>query len=157
LDDIAVLTHFRSTASHRLFKGDQGVGSPSAPVNRRDKNVRTRLMTGIRLFVYLIDALSARSAVRGALRTGADLVIFDRYIYDELANLPVRNPFLRAYVRLVMALVPSFTLAISLMRIRHGLRAQTRVSSRVSAFQPAVLPGSERIGWWNHRYRLDAN
>src|SRR5882762_6427374 len=40
-DDIAVLTHFRSTASHRLFKGDQGVGSPSAPVNRRDKNVRT--------------------------------------------------------------------------------------------------------------------
>jgi thymidylate kinase len=105
-DDIAVLTRFRSAAGHRIFRGDQGIGSPSAPVNRRDKNVRSRLMTGIRLFLYLMDAVSSRLAVNRALRSDADLVIFDRYIYDELANLPVRNPFLRAYIRLIMSLVP---------------------------------------------------
>jgi thymidylate kinase len=35
----------------------------------------------------------------------------DRYIYDELANLPLSNPWTRAYVRLVQALVPRPDLA----------------------------------------------
>ena len=35
-----------------------------------------------------------------------EAIIFDRYIYDELANLPLENPLTRAYVRLIAALVP---------------------------------------------------
>lgn len=105
-DDVAMLTGLRSKAGHRLFKGDQGIGSPSAPVNRRDKNVQSRLMTGIRMGVYLLDAVSCRLAVEKALRSGADLVIFDRYIYDELANLTLSNPIVRAYARLLMTFVP---------------------------------------------------
>jgi len=105
-DDIARLTRLREESGHRLFGGDKGVGSPSAPINRRDKNVTSWPMTGIRLFVYLIDALSVRSAVTKALRSSADLVIFDRYIYDELANLTLGNPVTRLYVRFIMTLVP---------------------------------------------------
>ena len=41
-----------------------------------------------------------------ALRSEADLVIFDRYIYDELANLTLRNLAIRAYVRLIVKFVP---------------------------------------------------
>jgi hypothetical protein len=41
-----------------------------------------------------------------ALRAPVDLVICDRYIYDELANLTLRNPAARLYVRLIMKLVP---------------------------------------------------
>ena len=63
-------------------------------------------MTGVRLFLYFLDAISVRLAVEKALRSEADLVIFDRYIYDELANLPLRNPAIRAYVWLIMNLVP---------------------------------------------------
>ena len=40
------------------------------------------------------------------MRSGADVVIFDRYIYDELANLNLRSAAIRAYVRGVMKLVP---------------------------------------------------
>lgn len=105
-DDIATMTAIREASGHKLFGGDKGIGSPSAPINRRDKNVRSWFMTGIRLFIYFIDALSVRRAVRNALRSGADLVIFDRYIYDELANLTLRNPATRFYVRLIMKLVP---------------------------------------------------
>jgi thymidylate kinase len=105
-DDIAQLTWLRETTGHTVFKGDKGIGTPAAPINRRDKNVRSLPMTAVRLFIYFIDAISVRIAVRKALRSGAGLVIFDRYIYDELANLTLSNPLIRAYVRLVMILCP---------------------------------------------------
>ncbi len=105
-DDIARLTQLRETTGHKVFKGDRGIGSPSAPINRRDKNVRSWPMTCVRLFIYFVDALSVRSTVKKALRSGADLVIFDRYMYDELANLSLGNPLIRAYVRFIMSFVP---------------------------------------------------
>ncbi len=105
-DDIARLTKLRESTGHSLFKGDSGIGTPASPINRRDKNVKSSLMTGVRLILYFIDALSLRGAVRRALHSDADLVIFDRYIYDELANLPLSNPAIRMYVRLINKLVP---------------------------------------------------
>ena len=63
-------------------------------------------MTGVRLGLYFLDAVWLRIVIRKALRTPADLVICDRYIYDELANLELRNPAARIYVRLIMKLVP---------------------------------------------------
>lgn len=105
-DEIACLTSMRENAGHRIFKGEKGVGSPEAPVNRRDKNVRTWPMSCVRLGLYVLDALSARRAMKAVVRTGADFVIFDRYIYDELANLNLRNPLMRAYARLMMRVVP---------------------------------------------------
>jgi thymidylate kinase len=105
-DDIARLTQLRETAGHRVFKGDKGVGSPSTPINRRDKNVRTWFMSLVRLFLYFLDALATRHVVRKAQRSGADVVICDRYVYDEFANLSLTNPANRLYVRLMMMLVP---------------------------------------------------
>jgi thymidylate kinase len=105
-EDVARLKRIREGAGHAIFKGDKGVGSPSAPINRRDKNVRSFPMTVVRLAIYLVDLLSLRSAVRRALSSNADLVICDRYIYDELANLDLNNPFILIYARLVLKLVP---------------------------------------------------
>jgi thymidylate kinase len=105
-DDVAMFTRFREATSHALFKGDKGVGTPLAPVTRRDKNVRSWLMSGVRLCLYLADAVSARSLVKKMLHSGKDVIIFDRYIYDQLANLNLRNPFMRAYAMLLMKFVP---------------------------------------------------
>jgi thymidylate kinase len=63
-------------------------------------------MTGVRLFLYFFDAIAVRLAVGRAIRSGADLVIFDRYIYDELANLTLSNPAIRVYVSMIMKIVP---------------------------------------------------
>ena len=105
-DNIARLTRVRESTGHIVFKGDKGVGTPSAPINRRDKNVRSLLMTVVRLFIYFVDAISVRIAVEKALRSGSDLVIFDRYIYDELANLNLRSRAIQVYCLLIMKLVP---------------------------------------------------
>src|SRR5580700_1761008 len=90
-DDVARLTKLREGTGHRVFKGDKGIGSPEAPINRRDKNVGGWLMTGLRFFLYLVDAISLRTVVRNQLRGDCDLIIFDRYIYDELANLDLKR------------------------------------------------------------------
>jgi len=105
-DDVARLKGIRETSGHKIFKGDKCVGTPSAPINRRDKNVQSGLMTCVRLFLYLVDAVSTRLAARRMLASGFDLVIFDRYTYDELANLNLHNPIIRAYARLLMTFVP---------------------------------------------------
>lgn len=105
-DDVAMLTRFRETAGHKLFRGDKGVGSPEKPIERRDKNVRSRSMSLIRLFLYSLDAISLRLVVRRCRRSNADLIIFDRYAYDELVNLKLSNPLMRMFARLVMWLVP---------------------------------------------------
>ena len=105
-NDVACLTGIREATGHRLFQGDKGVGTPAAPINRRDKNVQSGLMSGVRLWLYFIDAISLRLVVAKALRSGADFVICDRYIYDELANLPLSDRAARVYVRLIRKLAP---------------------------------------------------
>lgn len=105
-DDVARLKGIRETSGHKIFKGDKGVGSPDAPINRRDKNVQSTWMTCVRMFLYLVDAVSLRVVARRVARCGYDLVIFDRYTYDELANLNLQNGLIRAYARMIMKLVP---------------------------------------------------
>jgi thymidylate kinase len=123
-DDIACLTGLRETSGHRIFKGDKGIGSPDRPINRRDKNVRSWPMACVRLFLYSLDAVSTRIVVSKARRSGADLVIFDRYIYDELANLTLSNPLMRAFTRLVMAVVPR--LAVNYVLDADPVQARAR-------------------------------
>jgi thymidylate kinase len=105
-DDIARLTSVREGTGHRVFKGEKGIGSPDRPINRRDKNVRGFPMTCIRMFLYLVDAVSTRNVYKRAMRGNAEFVIFDRYTYDELANLNLKNIFVRGYARFIMWLVP---------------------------------------------------
>ena len=104
--DVAKLTRIREITGHTLFKGDKGVGTPSRPVNRRDKNVQSWFLTAVRFGFYLLDAVSLRTLTARMLGADADVVIFDRYLYDELANLSLRNGITRLYVRLLLHLVP---------------------------------------------------
>lgn len=105
-NDVARLTNIREATGHTLFKGDKGVGTPAKPVSRRDKNVQSWYMTLVRFGLYFVDAISLRLVLAKALQADTDLVIFDRYLYDELANLPLHNRIARSYARLLLALVP---------------------------------------------------
>jgi thymidylate kinase len=105
-DDVARLTRIREVSGHTLFKGEKGVGTPDKPVNRRDKNVQSWYLTVVRFWLYFVDAISLSIVVAKTRRTDADVVIFDRYLYDELANLSLRNRIVRAYVRTLLKFVP---------------------------------------------------
>jgi len=105
-DDVARLTRLREVTGHKIFKGDKGIGTPAAPINRRDKNVQSLPMSAVRLGLYFIDAVSLRAAVNRARRSGVDFVICDRYAYDELANLKLHRPAARAYARMILKIAP---------------------------------------------------
>lgn len=108
-DDVALLTAFRELTSHAVFKSAKGVGTPGQPVNRRDKNVQSWYMTPVRFLLYLLDAISLRFVV--AKSTDCDVLIFDRYLYDELANLLMKGPLTRAYVRMLLRAAPTPSVA----------------------------------------------
>jgi len=106
-DDVAMFSGFREMCSHLIFRGDKGVGSPEKPIERRDKNVASWPALLMRLFFYLFDAASLTFKYAKAKRSNADVVIFDRYIYDELANLPLKPRWVRLYVHVMIKLVPN--------------------------------------------------
>jgi thymidylate kinase len=113
-DDVVVLARYREGFVHKVFKSERGIGAPGKPVNRRDKNIRAWHVNLARHGLYLLDALNLRRVVRRARRCGAHVIIMDRYIHDELSNLPLHNPLTRAFVRFVAALAPRPDLAYML-------------------------------------------
>lgn len=105
-DDVVVFSGLRERMSLSVFKGDRGVGSPDRPIVRRDKNVSSKSVMASRLLLYAMDALHLSAITYRAANSNADVVILDRYIYDELANLPLRYRLIRLYIRLLLALTP---------------------------------------------------
>ncbi|MBI2679082.1 MAG: thymidylate kinase [Candidatus Koribacter versatilis] len=113
-DDVVVGCRWREGFVHKVYKSEIGVGAPGKPVNRRDKNVRKWYLSLARHGLYLLDALHLCFVIARA-RSGQgpttndqrpDVIILDRYVYDELANLPLDHALTRAYVRFVDAFVP---------------------------------------------------
>ena len=69
-DDVAQLKSLREEVGHKVFRGDRGVGTPEAPIVRRDKNVRSPMVTLFRMCVYVLDAISLKmKAINASRRT----------------------------------------------------------------------------------------
>jgi thymidylate kinase len=105
-DNVVVGVRYREGFVHKVYKSERGIGAPGKPVNRQDKNVRRWYLTLARHFLYLLDAINLCRVVARQKRSGANVIILDRYIYDELANLNLSNPLSRAFVRFVHAFTP---------------------------------------------------
>lgn len=106
-DNVVVAAKYREGFVHRVFKSERGIGSPGKPVSRRDKNVRGWHVSLARHLLYLLDAIHLRVVIaRERRRSRVQVIVFDRYIYDELVNLNLRNPLSRVFVKFVQRLVP---------------------------------------------------
>lgn len=106
-DDIVACRVLRESASRYAFGGDQGIGTPERPLSRCDKNLQSRPLDFFRYCFYFADAISLRLRLYGLRRLQQqDVVIFDRYIYDELANLQLKRRLARKYAGLVLRVAP---------------------------------------------------
>lgn len=104
-DDVAVLRRWRETVGHAVFKGEKGIGTPAAPVRRRDKNVNSWYMFPVRLSLCVLDSIGlALATARARRRSDVDMIIFDRYLYDQIANLDITNPIVRWLAGLLLKL-----------------------------------------------------
>ena len=105
-DDVVVGKRYREGFVHHVYGSEPGVGTPEKPVERRDKNVRKWYLTIARHVLYLLDAVQLCEVVSRARRGKPDVVVIDRYIYDQLANLPLERKLTRRFVAFVEGLVP---------------------------------------------------
>jgi thymidylate kinase len=113
-DDVVGLSRLRAGFSHRFLKSDGRVGAPGKPANRNDKNNRAWYLILARSGLYVLDALRLRQVVNRTRHGDADVMVFDRYIYDQLATLPLEYRVARAYARAILELVPAPDLAFVL-------------------------------------------
>ena len=121
-DDVVLLSRYREAFVHQVYKSERGIGVPERPVERRDKNVRKWYLTLVRHGLYLLDALHLVWVMAAARRSDAEIIIMDRYIYDEWANLPLPSPLTRAYIRILQSLVPQPDVAYLLDADPHAAR-----------------------------------
>ncbi len=105
-DDVVVASRWREGFVHKVLGSERGVGAPGSPVNRRDKNVHRGYLTLMRHVLYLADAIHLRMVLRRACRVENDVIVVDRYLYDELANLPLENRFSAAFAKLLSRIAP---------------------------------------------------
>ena len=110
-DNVVVGVKYREGFVHKVYKSERGIGAPGRPVNRRDKNMRGWHLTLARHFLYLLDAINLCRVIGRAKKSDVDVVILDRYIYDELANLDLSNKLSRLFVKFVHRFVPRPDLA----------------------------------------------
>jgi thymidylate kinase len=162
-DNVVVLSRYREEFVHAVYGSERGVGSPEKPVKRRDKNVRAWYLTLMRHLLYLMDAVHLNIVVTRAMRSGCDVIIFDRYIYDELANLPLTNPLTRLWVQIIRLMVPQPDLALLLDADPEEARARkpeypvdfmhkcrksyfdlARIVRNITAVPPLPLPEAKR-------------
>jgi thymidylate kinase len=123
-DDVVVGARYRENFVHKVLGSEKGVGAPGRPVERRDKNVRAGYLTLMRHLLYLADAVHLRVVLSRVRRSGASVIIVDRYIDDELANLPLENRFSSLYARLVARLAPRPNIAFLLDAVPELARAR---------------------------------
>ena len=123
-DNVVVLSRYREGFVHKVFKSERGIGAPGKPVNRRDKNVRGWHVNFARHGLYLLDAINLRRVIARERRRGVDVIIMDRYIHDELANLPLDNPLTQTFVRFAAAIAPKPDVAYMLDANPDAARAR---------------------------------
>jgi thymidylate kinase len=123
-DNVVVLSRMREGFVHKVYKSERGIGAPDKPVARRDKNVRAWYLSLVRHGLYLLDALHLRWVIARARRSGHDVIIMDRYIYDELANLPLERKASRVFIAMIVAIVPTPDIAYLLDADPEAARAR---------------------------------
>lgn len=97
-DDVAVWSHMRSGAGSRaadLLHSNQETGMPVLAKNH--KHIRKWYLTAIRSLFYVLDVVRLRRLLASRRVRSYDVVIFDRYIYDQVANIYSRSLPARLY------------------------------------------------------------
>ena len=118
---VAAFRKVRSGFSRHVLESDGNVGSPERPAARRDKNLQTWPLLAGRSLLNLLDMFNLWRVVKRQRAKGG-AVIFDRYIYDQLAALPMDRRWARAFARVLLRIAPRPDLAYLLDAIPEAAR-----------------------------------
>jgi thymidylate kinase len=110
-DHVAVWSKMRAGVGQRTV--DSRHADPSfTPKN--NKHVRKWYLIAARLGLYMLDLARLRRLLASPEIKKFDVVIFDRFIYDQFANISSRSLAARSYGRILLKLAPVPDLAFVL-------------------------------------------
>jgi thymidylate kinase len=105
-DNVVAFPSLRAGFSHKFLHSDGAIGRPDKPAHRNDKNTQKWYLTIVRSALFFTDAVNLRRVFRRARKQNADVIVFDRFIYDQLATLPLHRSWARAYAKFVLKIAP---------------------------------------------------
>jgi len=112
-DHVAVWSRIRAGVGRRSSDGDvQEEGNGFVPKN--NKHVRKWYLSTARSALYLLDVARLRHLFESTRIRTFDVVIFDRYIYDQIANIYSRSAASRIYGKILLHRAPVPDLAFIL-------------------------------------------
>lgn len=105
-DNVVMFPRMRAGFSRRVLQSDGSIGTPEKPADRRDKNTQNAPLLFGRSVLHLFDVMNLRRIVENAKAENSGVVIFDRYIYDQLAALPMQSWWARGFAQLLLRVAP---------------------------------------------------
>lgn len=105
-DNVVMFPRVRAGFSRRVLQSDGEIGTPAKPADRRDKNTQNAPLLLGRSILHLFDVMNLRRIVAKAKADNSGVLIFDRYIYDQLAALPMQSWWARTFARLLLRVAP---------------------------------------------------
>lgn len=114
-DHVAVWSTMRAGVGHRsadFSRAHQMTQRSFAPKN--NKHVRKWYLTAVRSGMYVLDVVRLRRLLASPEAKNSDVVIFDRYVYDQIANIYSHSFAARLYARVLLKHSPTPDLAFIL-------------------------------------------
>ncbi len=114
-DHVAVWSKMRAGIGHQAVNSchmDRTAERSFAPKN--NKHVRKWYLTAARLGFYVLDVARLRRLLASQSVRNSDVVIFDRYIYDQIANVYSQSSVTRIYSKMLLRQTPTPDLAFVL-------------------------------------------
>ncbi|MGO8794733.1 MAG: thymidylate kinase [Candidatus Sulfotelmatobacter sp.] len=107
-DDVAVWSKMRAeVGSHSANASPGGQTTERSFSSKNNKHVRKWYLTLARSAMYMLDAAKLRRLLSRQTIQKTDVIIFDRYIYDQIANLYSQSSAGRIYARILLKQVPT--------------------------------------------------
>jgi thymidylate kinase len=106
-DNVAVWSKIRAGVGQQSLKFGQSeqTAEPSF-TPKTNKSVRKWYLSAARSGFYLLDVARLRRLLAHQPVSNSDVVIFDRYIYDQIANIYSQSLASRIYARILLKLTP---------------------------------------------------
>jgi thymidylate kinase len=114
-DDVAVWSRMRAGVSDRAvdFRHAEQTAEASF-VPRNNKHVRKWYLTAARWGFYVLDVARLHRLLASQRVRDSDVIIFDRYVYDQIANIYSRSIAARIYGKILLKQTPLPDLALLL-------------------------------------------
>jgi len=103
-DDVAVGSKVRAGVGQRTL--DSGRQKESF-VPKNNKHIRKWYLSAARAAFYMLDVVRLRRLLGSQRIRNYDVVIFDRYVYDQIANIYSQSRAARIYGKIVLKQAPA--------------------------------------------------